>query len=165
MHTDVTGKAARTGHRLTIGFTDWTATVDYTADQPSHVRVQVATGSLQVKSGEGGLTPLTAPERTVARANAVKVLKAEKFPQIVFDASEVVADGDGYRLTGRLEICGKTRPHILSVAPTGAGAARTVAGQTVVSHADFGLKPFGMMMGALRVADEATVRLQIAVPE
>lgn len=100
LHTGVAGKAARTGHRLTIGFTEWSATVD--GAEPSHVRVVVRTPSLEVRSGEGGLTPMSAPERLVARSNAVKALKADKHDEIVFDASDIVADGDGYRLTGTL---------------------------------------------------------------
>lgn len=161
LRTGVAGKAARTGHRLTIGFTDWSATVDGT--EPSHVRVVVRTSSLEVRSGEGGLTPMSAPERLVARANAVKALKADKHDEIVFDASDIVADGDGYRLTGTLTILGTSKPHTVTVAPAVDSSDRRVVGETTVRQTDFGVKPYSAMMGALKVADDVTVRLDLTL--
>ena len=159
LHTGVTGKASRTGHRLTIGFDDWSATVD--VDAPGAVQVRVRVDSLQVLAGEGGLTPMTPPERAVARANALKSLQAAKHPEIVFTAETAEPDGDGYRFAGRLTVAGTTRDHTVTVAPTGAG---TVAGQSVVTHRDHGLKQYSLMMGALKVADEVTVRLALTLP-
>ncbi|WOC11321.1 YceI family protein [Gordonia sp. MP11Mi] len=163
LHTGVAGKAARTGHSLTIGFTDWSATVD--VDAPSQVQVRVAVASLEVVSGEGGLTPMSAPERGVARGNATKSLKADEFGEIIFVSTGVAADGAGYRVDGTLTIAGRSREHSVVVAPSGSGADRRVAGETTVRHTDFGIKPFSTMMGALKVADEVTVRLSLSVPE
>lgn len=162
LHTGVAGKAARTGHRLTIGFTDWSATVD--VDAPSQVEIRVRVGSLDVRSGEGGLTPMSAPERGVARANALKSLKADDFGEITFVADGVAAEGDGYRVDGTLTIAGTSGRHTVSVAPTGSGADRRVSGETTVKHSDYRIKPYSAMMGALKVADEVTIRLDLAVP-
>ncbi|WP_341257804.1 MULTISPECIES: YceI family protein [Gordonia] len=162
LHTGVAGKAARTGHRLIIGFTDWSATVD--GAEPSHVRVVVRTPSLEVRSGEGGLTPMSAPERLVARGNALKALKADKHDEIVFDAPDIVADGEGYRLAGTLTILGASKPHTVTVVPTGDGADRRVTGETTVRQTDFGVKPYSAMMGALKVADDVTIRVDLRDP-
>ncbi|GEE01866.1 hypothetical protein nbrc107696_23120 [Gordonia spumicola] len=155
--TGVAGKAARTGHRLTIGFTEWSATVD--GEQPTRVRVVVNVTSLQVRSAEGGLTPMSAPEKLVARANALKSLKADKHPEIVFDGSDVTADGDGYRIAGTLTILGSSTPHTVTVAPS----QGRVVGETTVRQTDVGVKPYSLMMGALKVADDVTVRLSLGL--
>ncbi|MBB4135557.1 YceI family protein [Gordonia humi] len=157
LRTGVTGKAARTGHRLTIGFTDWSATVD--VDAPSQVAVRVAVGSLEVRGGEGGLTPMTAPERLVARTNALKSLKADKHPEIVFTAPSATPDGDGYRFDGTLTIAGASREHSVRVTRDGDRAT----GSTRIRHADFGLKQYSLMMGALKVADEVDVEWSLAL--
>ncbi|MGO3325946.1 YceI family protein [Gordonia sp. (in: high G+C Gram-positive bacteria)] len=163
LRTGVTGKASRTGHRLTIGFTDWSASVDVEA--PSLVDVRVGVDSLQIVSGEGGLTPMSAPERGVARSNALTSLKADDFGEITFVSTSVTADGDGYRIDGTLTLAGKSREHSVVVAPVGTGADRHVVGETTVRHSDFGIKQYSAMMGALKVADEVTVRLDLVVPE
>ena len=163
LHTGVAGKASRTGHRLTIGFNDWSATVD--GDVPSQVTVRVGVPTLQIVSGEGGLTPMSAPERGVARGNALKSLKADDFGEITFVSTNVTADGDGYRVDGTLTLAGKSRDHSVVVAPVGSGADRHVVGETTVRHSDFGIKQYSAMMGALKVADEVTVRLDLSVPE
>jgi len=157
LRTGVTGRAARTGHRLTIGFTDWSATVD--VDAPSQVAVRVAVGSLEVRGGEGGLTPMTAPERLVARANALKSLKADKYPEIVFSAQSATPDGDGYRFDGTLTIAGTSRDHSVRVVRDGDRAI----GSSRIGHGDFGLKPYALMMGALKVADDVEVEWSLAL--
>ena len=160
IRTGVTGKAARTGHRLVIGFDRWTAAISYADDAPAAVRVSVDVESLQVLSGEGGLTPMTAPERGVARINALKSLKSSKFDEITFVADEASPTDGGYRFSGTLTICGTSRPHTVEVSSDGVA----VAGESPVTQTDFGVKPYSLMMGALKVADEVVVALEATIP-
>ncbi|WP_346075947.1 YceI family protein [Gordonia cholesterolivorans] len=159
LRTGVAGRASRTGHSLTIGFDAWRADIAFDGDTPVSVALRVDVDSLQVLSGEGGLTPMTGPERLVARANALKSLKSSAFPEIVFRAGGVSASGDGYRLSGDLTICGVTEPHTVDVAVDGS----TVSGQSAVTQTAFGIKPYSLMMGALKVADEVVVTLEASV--
>jgi len=161
VRTDVTGKAARTGHRLVLGFDLWRATVSLRDEAPVAVDLNVEVDSLQVRSGEGGLTPMTAPERGVARLNALKSLKAAKFGQVTFVADAVTPTDAGYRLSGQLTICGTTKPHTVEVTSDGA----SVQGESVVTQTDFGVKPYSLMMGALKVADDVIVALETRVPD
>ena len=62
--TGVTGRAARMGHRLTIAMNSWRATVSWAGDEPSAVDLEVDVDSLEVLRGEGGVTPLSGPEKT-----------------------------------------------------------------------------------------------------
>ncbi|MBM7366787.1 YceI family protein [Gordonia hydrophobica] len=159
LRTGVTGRAARTGHRLTIGFERWRAVV-VIDDAPASVTLTVDVESLQVLSGEGGLTPMTAPERLVARTNALKSLGSSRHPEIVFTADQVTPLDDGYRLVGELAIGGTTRKHTVDVDSDDA----VVRGESPVVQTDFGVKPYSLMMGALKVADEVVVALEATLP-
>ena len=84
VHTGVTGRAAKMGHRLTIAMDTWRATVKWTDGEPADVELTVAVDSLQVVRGEGGVTPLSGPEKALARSNALKVrmMKMKWVPSI-----------------------------------------------------------------------------------
>jgi hypothetical protein len=52
-----------------------------------------------VVKGDGGVTPLSGPEKSVARFNALKSLDAKKFPQIRFTTDDIrPRSGDAERL-------------------------------------------------------------------
>lgn len=154
--TGVTGPAARMGHRLTIAMA-WRATVQWAGDEPTSVELTVDVDSLDVLSGEGGVTPLTGPEKAVARGNALKVLNGKRFPHIVYRTSSVAKTGYGYLLTGTLQIRDRARDCAVELRVTDLGDSWRMSCDAVVSHADFGLKPYSLMMGAMKVADEVTV--------
>ncbi|MFT4088073.1 MAG: YceI family protein [Gordonia sp. (in: high G+C Gram-positive bacteria)] len=157
LHTGVGGRAARTGHRLTIAMRDWTATATIDDDALTALEVSVRVDSLDVVSGEGGLTPMTGAERAVARSNALKSLKADKFGTVTYSSSSITADGDGYRIDGTLTICGVAKPHPLTVTAVG----DTLMLDTPVTQTDFGVKPYSLMMGTLKVADEVRVTASV----
>ena len=90
MHTGVTGRAAKMGHHLTIAMTTWRATVRWRDGEPEQVDLAVAVDSLEVLRGEGGVTPLSGPEKILARSNALRTLDADSYPEIRFRAGEVL---------------------------------------------------------------------------
>lgn len=155
--TGVAGRAAKMGHRLTIGMGSWQAGVHWAGGQPTGADLTVEVDSLQVLGGEGGLTPLAGPEKGVARSNALKSLDAKKFPQIRFTADEVTKTAGGYRLNGTVEIHGTVRPQTVDVEVADQGDALALSAQVQVTQSDFGVKPYSLMMGALKVADEVTI--------
>ena len=89
IRTGVGGRAARMGHRLTIAMNSWQIDVDWADGAPARVALGVDVDSLTVVTGEGGVTPLSGPEKVVVRSNALKVLDAGKFPRIEYVAEEV----------------------------------------------------------------------------
>jgi polyisoprenoid-binding protein YceI len=155
--TDVTGRASRMGHRLTIAMNAWHATVSWAGEEPSGVDVNVDVKSLEVLRGEGGITPLSGPEKALARANALKSLAADQFAAIRFEADDVERTADGYRLTGTLEIRGKTRPGSIDVHVEDLGDTWQVSCVTQVRQSEFGIKPYSLFMGSVKVADDVTV--------
>ncbi|KRE25545.1 S-adenosyl-L-methionine-dependent methyltransferase [Mycobacterium sp. Soil538] len=163
--TGVTGPAAAMGHRLTIAMTAWHATVTWSGDEPSAVELTVDVDSLEVLRGEGGVKGLTGVEKGLARSNALKSLDAKRYPQIRFSSDEVTAVDGGYRLSGTLQIHGRSRPRSVDLRVEDMGETWRMACDAVVSHNDFGVKPYSLMMGAMKVADEVAVSFRAEHPK
>ena len=157
VETDVTGKAARMGHRLTIAMTTWRAEVRWSDGEPTEADLTVEVDSLEVLRGEGGLTALSQPQKTLARSNAVKLLDADRFPQICFQASDVEKSGDGYRLLGTLDIHGVTGECAIDLHVEDLGRAWRMSCRADVRQSEFGIKPYSMLMGSMKVVDTVTV--------
>ena len=154
--TGVTGPAAKMGHRLTIAM-DWRATVRWDSADPVSVELTADVGSLEVLRGDGGVTGLSGPEKALARSNALKSLDANRFPHIGFRSESVTATDFGYRLDGTLEVHGVARERVIDLYVEETADAWRMSCEAEVSHAEFGVKPYSMMMGAVKVADSVTV--------
>jgi polyisoprenoid-binding protein YceI len=144
------------GHRLTMAM-DWRATVQWDSAAPASVELTVDVGSLAVLRGDGGVTGLSGPEKALARSNAVKTLDVKRFPHIVFRAATVTAADFGYSLDGVLEVHGTARERVIELHVEETSAGWRMSCEAEVSHAEFGVKPYSMMMGAMKVADSVTV--------
>jgi len=155
--TGVTGRASRMGHRLTIAMNSWQATVWWAGDEPSRVDLHVDVASLDVLRGEGGVTPLSGAEKALARANALKSLAADRFPAISFRADDMAHTAEGYRLTGTLEIRGRTRPRSIDVRVADLDDTWQVSCDAQVRQSEFGVNPYSMFVGAMKVADDVSV--------
>ncbi|MBY0287249.1 MAG: YceI family protein [Mycobacteriaceae bacterium] len=155
--TGVTGRAAKMGHRLTIAMTEWQATVGSSGGKPVEAEVIVEVNSLQVRKGEGGVKGLSAPEKALARSNALNSLDAEHFPQIRFYADDVDKSDDGYLLTGTLEIHGESNDCAIDVNVEDLGDTWRLSGATEIVQSDFGIKPYSMLLGSMKVVDSVTV--------
>ncbi len=160
VHTEVTGRAARMGHRLTIAMTRWSAAVTVDGEAPRAVELTVDVDSLQVLRGEGGLKALSGPEKALARSNALSCFDVGKFGRIRFAADDVAATDRGYRLTGTLEIHGRQRPQVVDVTVDGQRVTATVP----VRQSDFGMKPYSMFVGSMKVVDEVSVAFDARLP-
>lgn len=154
--TGVEGPAAKMGHRLRLAF-PWRATVRFADDAPVSVELTADVADLEVLGGEGGVKGLSGPEKAIAASNATKTLDAKKHPHITFRADEIAATAVGYRLTGTLHVHGTERPRVVDLTAEDLGTAWRLSCKAVVRHSDFGVKPYSMMLGALKVADEVEV--------
>jgi polyisoprenoid-binding protein YceI len=157
IRTGVAGRAAQLGHRLTIAMRRWRATVHWDGDEPASAELTVDVDSVEVLRGEGGLTPLSGPEKILVRGNALRSLDARRFPRISFEATTIEQTHDGYRLTGTLTIHGKARPQAVDVRTDDLGDGWRLCSETVVSQSDFGIKPYSQLLGSMKVADDVTV--------
>jgi polyisoprenoid-binding protein YceI len=157
VRTGVTGRAAKMGHRLTIAMNSWHATVRWADGEPVAAEVTVDVDSLQVSHGEGGLMGLSGPETTLARSHALKSLDAGRFPRIHYQTDDIEKTGDGYRLDGTLEIHGTSRPRVVELRVEDLGEDWRMSCEAEVRQTEFGVKPYSMLMGAMKVADTVTV--------
>ncbi len=156
IRTGVAGSAARMGHRLVIAVDDWSATVDLRRGKPTAVRFRASLRSLRVESGRGGITPLTPVDKQVILRNAVKTLDVSRYPEVVFDG-EVLP---GYLVSGELTIHGRTQPLQAQIAIADGRASAAIP----VLQSDFGVKPYSLMLGQLKVADEVIVEIDAEIP-
>ncbi|MBB2989717.1 polyisoprenoid-binding protein YceI [Mycolicibacterium iranicum] len=156
VETGVEGPAAKMGHRLTLSV-PWRAAVRWRSGQPVAVELIADTGALEVLRGDGGVTGLSGPEKVLARSNALKSLNAKRFPRIVFRTDDVDHVEGGYRLGGTLEIHGTVRERVVDLRVQDLGELWRMSCDAPVRQSDFGVKPYSMMLGAMRVADEVHV--------
>lgn len=157
VRTGVAGRAARMGHRLTLLMESWRIDLAWSDGEPVSAQLIVDVDSLQVRSGEGGVTPLSGPEKGVARGNALKTLDSKHFPTIEFHPDTIEATNGGYRLTGPLSIHGISKPCAVDVAVAELDGQWQLTAQSEVRQSDFGIKPFSMMMGSMKVDDVVTI--------
>lgn len=129
------------------------------------MQLEVDVDSLQVLQGEGGVTPLSGPEKGIVRANALKSLDAKKFPKIRFAADDIAKTAGGYRLTGTVEIHGTSRPQVVDLAVGEDGGDWVLSAEVSVTQSDFKVKPYSLLMGTMKVADEVTVRFSARHPK
>jgi polyisoprenoid-binding protein YceI len=135
----------------------WQAAVRWDAERPVTAELAVETDSLQVLRGDGGVKGLSAPEKAMVRSNALRVLGAGRFPEIRFTADAIERTGDGYRLSGQLQIHGKVRAHVIDLRTEDLGDSWRMSAETTLRQSDYGVKPYSLLMGSVRVADDVTV--------
>ncbi len=157
IRTGVAGRVARMGHRLTIAMSRWQATVSWNGAEPVTAGLTVEVDSFEVLRGEGGVKGLSGPEKTMVRSNALKSLDAGRYPDIRFTAEVIDKTDDGYRLTGKLQIRGKTRDHTIDLRTEDLGDSWRMSTESTVRQSDYGIKPYSMLMGSMQVADDVSV--------
>ncbi|MFN8102784.1 MAG: YceI family protein [Mycobacterium sp.] len=157
--TGVAGRAARMGHRLTLRMDSWRIAVTWKGKTPVAAELVVDVDSLQVQHGEGGVTPLSGPEKGVARGNGLKTLDSKRFPTIEYRPDSIESTAGGYRLSGPLTIHGVSKPTTVDVTVSPDGDSWQLTCSAEVRQTDFKIKPFSMMMGTMKVDDVVTVAL------
>jgi polyisoprenoid-binding protein YceI len=157
IRTGVAGRAARMGHRLTIAMKRWQATVGWAGAEPVSAELTVEVDSCEVLRGEGGVKGLSSPEKALVKSNALKSLNAGRYPEIRFTADTIDKTDEGYRLTGKLHIRGKSRKHLIDLRTEDLAHSWQISAESSVRQTEYGVKPYSLLMGSVRVADEISV--------
>lgn len=159
--TGRTGLGARAGHDLVIEATDWTGRVIVNPSDPaqSSVSVQVDVASLEVKEGTGGVKPLTDSDRAEIKRNIrEKILHTTLHPTIAFRSTSVGGTQEALTVDGELTIMGATRP--VTVYGTVGDDGQLRANATVL-QSDWGIKPYSAFFGALKLADDVAIEVDV----
>jgi polyisoprenoid-binding protein YceI len=147
------GMAAKVGHDLVIEVTRWDATVDLAGGA---IALHADPRSLEVRSGERGVKPLTDKDRNEIRGTIDgKILRGQP---IEFRSSSVHQDAGAGALAveGELTMAGTTRPVSARMEVAADGH---VTGTIPLTQSTWGIKPYRGLMGALKVRDEIEVEI------
>ena len=153
VHTRRTGAAAKAGHNLDIRVTAWNATIEVGDETTMELTADGA--SLRVESGHGGAQSLDDDDR----ANIAKTLEDEilKRNRITFRSTGVEDAGDGrVTVTGDVALADKTQPVTFDLVSGDDGQLDATA---VVTQSGWGMKPYSILFGSLKVVDEVEVKL------
>jgi hypothetical protein len=158
------GALARLGHDHVVASHDvrgYVAPVDGRADL--YIRLQdLVVDEPALRATAGFDTQPTPADIAATRENMLgKVLDAERHPYAQVGIERVAANGKAAELDVALTLHGVTRTQrIAADVETGADALR-IAGQMVILQSEFGIVPFSILNGAIRVDDPVTVRFEI----
>jgi polyisoprenoid-binding protein YceI len=160
LNTGRDGLAASAGHDLTIEATRWSGELTVGEDAvPSALEIRIDMGALVVRSGSGGVKPLTDRDKREIQVQARKTLGSDRHPEATFgDATFEPGAGGGGTISGTLTLAGRSQPFRLQVEQTGEGTYR---GTGTVAQTAFGIKPYSGFFGALKVRDNVNVEVNV----
>jgi polyisoprenoid-binding protein YceI len=163
VHTGRTGLGAKAGHDLTIEAGAWTGSVVVDTKDParSSVTLDIEAGSLRVVEGTGGVKPLTDSDRADIEATMrEKILSTDRHPAITFRSTVVAGSPDSFTVDGELTVLGTSRP---VQARGNVSAEGRVRGRAAVVQSRWGIKPYSAFFGALKLADEVVIDLEVSL--
>jgi polyisoprenoid-binding protein YceI len=164
MNTGRDGLASSAGHDLELEATRWSGELTVGEDGiPSALDARIDMGALVVRSGSGGVKPLSDRDKREIQVQARKVLGADRNPEATFSATkfEPGSDGGGV-ITGTLTLAGRSNPVSLQVSQTSPGKFHATGS---VLQSDFGIKPYSGFFGALKVRDKVGFEVDVDLSE
>jgi polyisoprenoid-binding protein YceI len=159
------GAMARLGHNHTVAVGDLSGNVMVNRDDmaKSQFELQFSAANLVVDDpalrgtlGEAFKSVPSADDIAGTRNNMLseRVLQADKHPQIRLVGTGPAMAGGVQELAVKVEILGRTVDLKVPTAVTIEGEELHAKGQFELNHADLGMQPFSVMMGALQVGEK-----------
>src|SRR3954469_20784292 len=142
VETGRSGAAAKAGHDLIIDVGSWEATLE--VGDSSSLQLSADPSSLHVREGKGGLQALGDDDKADIRKTIDKDVLKKK--SIAFQSTAVEPAGDGLKVSGELEMGGKTKPVSFDLSESDG----TLTGSAAVKQTDWGIKPYSALFGALK---------------
>jgi polyisoprenoid-binding protein YceI len=122
-----------------------------------HVELRVRAGALRVRDAKGSDKDHEKIQQTMAGPD---VLDVARHPDIVFKSSAVEKVNEGsWRVRGNLSLHGETRPVAVEVSEK----EGHYVGHSLLSLAEFGIKPVKVAGGTVRVKDEIRIEFNIVL--
>ncbi len=146
------------GHEHLIRARSFSGRIVYFPSAPvnSRLEIVVPSDSLEV------LTPPDTEEiRKVTASMHTEVLDVAHHPEIRFESTALTRSGDGFHVTGKLTMVGKSQEVTVDVKTTVGPDTLRAAGGFEVKQTAFGIRPYrGGPGGLVRVADQVTFRFE-----
>ncbi len=145
------GAASKAGHDLVIEVTAWSGVLE--VGEGISMSLTADASSLRVREGTGGVTRLGDEEKAgIEQSIRDEVLRGTA---IEFRSTGVSAGADGaLSVEGELELAGQSHP--IGFVLSARGGLR---GRATVTQSQWGMKPFSILFGTLKVADEVEVEI------
>lgn len=137
--------------RFAVRVDEATNAIDATFD-PASLRVMTA-----MKDGADAHGALSdSDKKKIEEHIASDVLRVKKFPEIRFVSTSVEEDasGTGYRVRGKLTLCGQTHEVSFVSRTDGEGQVAEVK----LHQPTWGIQPFSAMLGTLKIKPDVMVR-------
>jgi polyisoprenoid-binding protein YceI len=95
------------------------------------------------------------------RRNMHKVLETQRFPYALLHLRPVRRPDIGEALAGTLTLHGRREPVVIPARITRSPTSVTATGTFRITHHQFGMTPYSVLGGALRVRDEIEIRFDV----
>jgi polyisoprenoid-binding protein YceI len=146
------------GHEHLIRARSFAGRIVYFPSDPERSRLEIVvpSDSLEV------LTPPDTEEiRKVTASMRTAVLDVAHYPEIRFESTALTRSGDGFHVTGKLTLVGKSQEVTVDVKTTAGPDTLRAAGAFEVKQTAFGIRPYrGGPGGLVRVADQVTFHFE-----
>jgi len=115
-------------------------------------------------AGEEFPGELSAPDREGTRANMLgtALLDAAQFPVMLLEGLAIDGDSPDFSVTARVSLAGRQRDIVVPVRLELDGDWLTASGHFTLTHAQLGLSPFSVALGALRVREDIEVGYRLS---
>jgi polyisoprenoid-binding protein YceI len=153
VHTKRTGAAAKAGHNLELAVTAWEGTIEVGAE--TAMTLTADSSSLRVRSGHGGMQSLGDDDKeNIAKTLDDEILEGRA---ITFTSTSVEDAGDHLTVAGDVALGDRSQPVTFDLVAGDDGALKATA---VVTQSGWGMKPYSILFGSLKVVDEVEIVLE-----
>ena len=158
-----TGLLAKMGHNPTIGIRDFSGSMKFNPDtlEANSFRLLIKTASMSV------LDDISDKDRReIERLMSEEVLETSKFPEVVYDASNIsitkMADAlYSATVSGNLTMHGVTNSQTIPVRVALFGSMMRASGDFSLDQTDYNIKLVSIAGGALKLKDELKFSFEI----
>jgi polyisoprenoid-binding protein YceI len=151
-----TGMLSAFAHNPTIAIRDFTGEVEFAPDSPeqSSLNIRIQSGSLQVADEVSDKD-----RREMERQIREEVLETDRYPEIVFESTNVSADrimASQYRakIKGNVTLRGLTRDCEITAQIIAGPDTLRAHGEFPLKQSDFNIKPVTAVGGTIKLKDE-----------
>jgi polyisoprenoid-binding protein YceI len=165
------GRLAHLGHNHVIAVRNLSGTVDATSD-PTQTSFQIdlpvedmSVDDAQLRAAQGADFQSTVDEAAIAGTRdhmlGASLLNSKQYPQIRLQSEQIRSTDDGLRVMTRITVRDTSAQAEIPASLQRTEDEMTVSGEFDLTHAQLGLTPYSVALGALKVAERMHVRYRL----
>jgi polyisoprenoid-binding protein YceI len=165
------GRLAHLGHNHVIAVRNLTGAVNASSD-PMQTSLQMdfpvddlSVDDAQLRAAQGADFQSTVDEAAVAGTRdhmlGASLLDSKQYPQIHLQSEQVRSADDGWHILTRITVRDTTAQVEIPASLQRSDDELTVSGEFDLTHAQLGLTPYSVALGALKVAERMHVRYRL----